>query len=218
MKQQTLAAAAALLIGLGSAQAETLKMATIEPSLGQAITMATFANLVTDALGDIEIEVAGGGAATVHMLEVGRGNLDMSMVSPTIYRLMQNGKAMYAKEPEAPELSKNVQLLMWFPYGQYHYTVRAGSDIETCWTTSKGASVFLGPARAAAPTTPPRHGSRRPPALLPARTTRPSPPTGRPGTSPSRTARSTCIRQWLHRSVPAVHPVHRNRGYPFHRP
>lgn len=145
MKQQTLAAAAAFLIGMGTAQAETLKMATIEPSLGQAITMATFANLVTDALGDIEIEVAGGGAATVHMLEVARGNLDMSMVSPTIYRLMQNGKAMYAKQPEAPELSKNVQLLMWFPYGEYHYTVRAGSDIATL-DDIEGASVFLGPA------------------------------------------------------------------------
>jgi TRAP transporter TAXI family solute receptor len=52
---------------------------------------------------------------------------------------------MYAKEPEAPELSKNVQLLMWFPYGQYHYTVRAGSDIETL-DDIEGASVFLGPA------------------------------------------------------------------------
>jgi TRAP transporter TAXI family solute receptor len=37
-----------------------------------------------------------------------------------------------------------VQLLMWFPYGQYHFTVRADSDIRR-WTTSKGASVFLGP-------------------------------------------------------------------------
>lgn len=145
MKHETLAAAAALLIGMGTAQAETLKMATIEPSLGQAITMATFANLVTDALGDVEIEVAGGGAATLHMLEVGRGNIDMSMVSPTIYQLMKAGKAMYANEPEAPELSKNVQLIMWFPYGQYHYTVRAGSDIQTL-DDIEGASVFLGPA------------------------------------------------------------------------
>jgi TRAP transporter TAXI family solute receptor len=38
-----------------------------------------------------------------------------------------------------------VQLLMWFPYGQYHYTVRAGSDIETL-DDIEGASVFLGPA------------------------------------------------------------------------
>ena len=78
MKRQMLAALAALSIGAGAAQAETLKMATIEPSLGQAITMATFANLVTDKLGDIEIEVAGGGAATVHMLEAARGNIDMA--------------------------------------------------------------------------------------------------------------------------------------------
>ncbi|MEM9441250.1 MAG: hypothetical protein AAGA73_12445, partial [Pseudomonadota bacterium] len=41
----------------------TLKMATIAPSLGQAITMATFANIVTDNLDDVAIEVSGGGAA-----------------------------------------------------------------------------------------------------------------------------------------------------------
>ena len=104
MKHTALAGVAALLIA-GAAQAETLKMATIEPSLGPAIVMSTFANIVTDALPDTEIEVAGGGAATLHMLEVARGNLDMSMVSPSIYPLMQNGKAMYANEPEAPEPS-----------------------------------------------------------------------------------------------------------------
>ncbi len=145
MKRQIFAAIAALSLGAGVAQAETLKMATIEPSLGQAITMATFANLVTDKLGDIEIEVAGGGAATVHMLEVARGNIDMSMVSPTVYQMMSAGKAMYAKEPEAPELAKNLRLLMWFPYGQYHYAVRADSGIATLDDLA-GATVFLGPA------------------------------------------------------------------------
>lgn len=145
MKRQIFAALAALSIGAASAQAETLKMATIEPSLGQAITMATFANLVTDKLGDVEIEVAGGGAATVHMLEMARGNIDMAMVSPTVYQMMSAGKAMYAKEPEAPELAKNLRLLMWFPYGQYHYAVRDGSGIATLDDLA-GATVFLGPA------------------------------------------------------------------------
>lgn len=145
MKRQMLAVLAALSIGAGAAQAETLKMATIEPSLGQAITMATFANLVTDKLGDIEIEVAGGGAATVHMLEAARGNIDMAMVSPTVYQMMSAGKAMYAKEAEAPELAKNLRLLMWFPYGQYHYAVRADSGIASLDDLA-GATVFLGPA------------------------------------------------------------------------
>lgn len=144
MKHHALAGLSALFIG-GAAQAETYTMATIEPSLGPAIVMSTFANIVNDALDDTEIEVAGGGAATLHMLEVGRGNLDMSMVSPSIYPLMQNGVAMYANEPDAPELSKNLALIMWFPYGQYHYTVRADSGIETL-DDIEGTTAFIGPA------------------------------------------------------------------------
>lgn len=128
-----------------NAQSQTLRMATIAPSLGAAITMATFANIVTDNVEGIEIEVSGGGAATIHMMEVGRGNLDLSMTSPVVYNLMVGGKAMYAKEAEAPELAKNLRLLMWYPYGQYHFAVRAGSDIELL-DDIEGASVFLGPA------------------------------------------------------------------------
>lgn len=128
-----------------NAQSQTLRMATIAPSLGAAITMATFANIVTDNVEGIEIEVSGGGAATIHMMEVGRGNLDLSMTSPVVYNLMAGGKAMYAKEAEAPELAKNLRLLMWYPYGQYHFAVRAGSDIELL-DDIEGASVFLGPA------------------------------------------------------------------------
>jgi TRAP transporter TAXI family solute receptor len=146
MRKILMAATAAFMATTAAhAQDVTLKMATIEPSLGQAITMATFANIVTDNVDGVEIEVSGGGAATLHMMEVARGNLDMSMTSPVVYNLMSAGKAMYAKEPEAPELAKNLQLLMWFPYGQYHFTVRADSDIETL-DDIEGASVFLGPA------------------------------------------------------------------------
>ena len=136
---------AAALLAATTAQADTtLKMATIAPSLGQAITMATFANVVNDNLDGVSIEVSGGGAATLHMMEVARGNLDLSMTSPVVYNLMSAGKAMYAKEPEAPTLAENLDLLMWFPYGQYHFTVRADSDIELL-DDIEGASVFLGP-------------------------------------------------------------------------
>ncbi len=144
MKFTAVLSALLLASGLTHANEAKLKMATIAPSLGQAITMATFANVVTDNLDDVSIEVSGGGAATLHMMEVARGNLDMSMTSPVVYNLMAAGKAMYKKEAEAPELAKNLQLLMWFPYGQYHFTVRADSDIELL-DDIEGASVFLGP-------------------------------------------------------------------------
>ena len=145
MKNLALAAVAATaLAGAAAAQDQTFRMQTIAPSLGQAITMAAFANVVTDHLDGVSIEVASGGAATLHMLEVGRGNLEMSMVSPVIHVLMTNGTAMYAKEADAPELAPNVQLLMWFPYGQYHFAVRGDSDIQVL-DDIEGATVFLGP-------------------------------------------------------------------------
>lgn len=140
------AAALAVLIAAPAAAQDdrTLRMATIAPSLGQAITMATFANIVTDRLGDVTIEVAGGGAATLHQLEVGRGNLDFAMTSPVIYNLMAAGRAMYQNEADAARSAENVQLLMWFPYGQYHYAVRADSGIEVL-DDIEGTTVFLGP-------------------------------------------------------------------------
>ena len=145
MRTTLVSAAAAMCVAASvAAQDVTLKMATIAPSLGQAITMATFANVVTDNLDGIEIEVSGGGAATLHMMEVGRGNLDLSMTSPVVYNLMSAGKAMYAKEADAPDLAQNLRLLMWFPYGQYHFAVRANSDIMIL-DDIEGASVFLGP-------------------------------------------------------------------------
>lgn len=145
MRRLTLTAITAIaLAASANAEDKTLKMATIAPSLGQAITMATFANVVTDNLDDIAIEVSGGGAATLHQMEVGRNNLDFAMTSPVIYNLMSAGKAMYKNEPEAPELAKNVDLLMWFPYGAYHFAVRADSDIQML-DDIEGTSVFLGP-------------------------------------------------------------------------
>ena len=134
-----------LLTGPGSAaEPRTLKMATIAPSLSQAITMATFANIVTQNLDNIKIEVASGGAGTLHQLEMGRGNLDLAMTSPVTYNLMAEGRVMYANQADAPDAAQNVRLIMWFPYGQHHFTVRADSDIQTL-DDLEGASVFLGP-------------------------------------------------------------------------
>ncbi len=144
MKHMIGPAAAALLLATPVAAEDTLRMATIAPSLGAAITMATFANVVNDNLDGTTIEVAAGGAATLHQLEVGRGNLEMAMSSPVIYNLMSRGVAMYQNEADAAEASENVRLLMWFPYGQYHFAVRGDSDIELL-DDIEGATVFLGP-------------------------------------------------------------------------
>lgn len=144
MKHFIIGTALSAAMALPTTAQESMRMATIAPSLGQAITMATFANIVNDNQEGVNIEVAAGGAATLHQLEVGRGNLEMSMTSPVIYNLMSAGKAMYTKQADAPEASENVALLMWFPYGQYHFAVRGDSDISVL-DDIEGATVFLGP-------------------------------------------------------------------------
>ena len=138
------ALAALAFTGMVEAREITLRMATIAPSLGQATTMATFANIVNDQLDDVQIEVAAGGAATLHQLEIGRGNLELAMTSPVIYDLMSASEAMYVNESDAPTAADNVRLLMWFPYGSYHFAVRRDSDISLL-DEIEGATVFLGP-------------------------------------------------------------------------
>lgn len=140
----TAACTALLTAGAASAQDTQLRMATIAPGLSAATTMSTFANIVTDNLDGVAIEVSAGGAATLHMMEVARGNLDFSMTNPVVFALMADGRAMYANEPDAPALSENLKLLMLYPYGPYHFAVRADSDIELL-DDIEGASVFLGP-------------------------------------------------------------------------
>ena len=127
-----------------TAQAEVVTLATIAPGTSANLTMTTFANIVSEHLDGVEIEVSATGAATVHMMEVGRGNLDMSLTSPVVFNLMKAGKAMYKKQPEAPALSDNLRLVMWFPYGEYHFAVRADNDAEHLDDIA-GQSVFFGP-------------------------------------------------------------------------
>ena len=140
------ALAGACLAGLAipAAAQETLRMATIAPGSSAYLVMSTMATLVNQAQSDYRIQVDATGAATRHQLEVAAGELDMSMTSPIIYHFMRQGSAMYQELPEAPELAENLNLIFWFPYGQYHYVVYADSGIESL-EDIRGRSVFLGP-------------------------------------------------------------------------
>ncbi|MEE9429111.1 MAG: TAXI family TRAP transporter solute-binding subunit [Paracoccaceae bacterium] len=135
---------AAIAAGLAiPAQAEEIKMATIAPGTSAYLTMTTMATIVNQA-GEHNISVDATGAATKHQVQLAQGQLDLAMTSPTIFWLMQNGKAMYQKLEEAPELSENLRLITWFPFGGYHAVTYADSGIESLADLS-GKKVFLGP-------------------------------------------------------------------------
>ena len=131
------------LVGVATAQ-KKLKMATIAPGTSAYLTMSTMATVVNKARDDVEITVDATGAATKHIVNMAEGKLDMVMTSPTVFFLMQNQKAMYKKLSKAPELSKKVRLVFWFPYGAYHVLSYA-EDGMTSLEDIRGKKVFLGP-------------------------------------------------------------------------
>ena len=92
-------------------------MATIAPGSSAYLVMTTMASIVNRAQDELEISVDATGAATKHIVELAQGKLDLVMTSPTVFFLMSTGGAMYTNLEAAPELSKNVGLIFWFPYG-----------------------------------------------------------------------------------------------------
>ncbi len=135
--------AAMMMANAASAQ-EKLKMAVTDPGSSNYLVMTTFAQIVNEHVPGVEISVDATGAATKHMVEVAQGKKDMSMTSVTIYNYMSEGTRMYSKLSDAPELSKNLGLITWFPYGAYHAVVYADSSINEL-SDIKGKKVFLGP-------------------------------------------------------------------------
>jgi len=128
----------------GGEPGKPIKMATIAPGSSAYLTMTTFASLVNQNQKDYTISVDSTGAATKHAVELAKGKLDLAMSAPALYFFLKNQKAMYTKLNDAAELSKNINLVMWFPYGQYHMVVYDDSGIKTL-ADLKGKKVFLGP-------------------------------------------------------------------------
>lgn len=123
---------------------EFYRLATLGPGSSPYLVMSTFAQIVNKKLPDSEIQVNATGAATQHAIEAANGKLDFFMWSASVHQFMGEGKAMYAKIPDAPELSKKLRAVFSFPLGLYHIVTYADSGIETL-EDIKGKRVFLGP-------------------------------------------------------------------------
>lgn len=126
------------------AQKKTLKMSTIAPGSSMYLVMTTMANVINKNVKDIDIRVDATGAATKHMVDVGRGKIDMSMTAPVVIHFMKKGVAMYKKLKSAPKLAENLRMAFWFPAGSYHYVTYANSGIKSL-NDIKGKRVFVGP-------------------------------------------------------------------------
>ena len=148
MKRWSVLAAAGLLAAAvampAEAQKRQIKMSTIAPGSSSYLVMTTFANLVNQGQKDFEITVDATGTATKHMVDVGRGSIDMSMTAVVPYEWMKNGTRIYKKLKGVKELARNLRIIFWFPLGAFHYTVYESSGIKTL-ADIKGKRAFIGP-------------------------------------------------------------------------
>ena len=136
--------ASAFLVTFVAAEEIQLHMATVNANSQPAILMTTFAEIASNNVENVQIEVYTDGIDTLDTMSLARGVLEMAMVSPVTHDLMTVAGAMYASETVAVELSKAVQLIMWFPRGTVHFAVRAESSIQTLDDIT-GSTVYLGP-------------------------------------------------------------------------
>lgn len=126
------------------AQDEQLEMATVDADSQSAKMMTTFAQIASGNAEGVSINVYADGIDTLDTMTLSRGVLDMSMVSPVTHDLMTVSGEMFASETVMAELSKAVQLIMWFPQGTFHFAVRTDSGIVTLDDIA-GATIYLGP-------------------------------------------------------------------------
>jgi len=128
---------------------EILKMSSLAPGTSAYLVNSTFVNIVNEALDDVEIQLNATGAGTMHTYQTANGEIDFSMGAAIVYGLLQNGQAMYAEIPNAPEVAKDLRGVFGYPLGPYHIVVNANSDIRE-WEDFEGKRVFFGPPGGAA--------------------------------------------------------------------
>lgn len=128
----------------GAIAEDYLNLATLGPGSSPYLVMSTFAQIVQDDLGDVKIQVNATGAATQHAMQAASGQLDFFMWSASVHDSMMKGDAMWAKVPQAPELSQHLRAIFAYPLGLYHMVTYADSGIERLEDLA-GKKVFLGP-------------------------------------------------------------------------
>ncbi len=122
---------------------EFYRLATLGPGSTPYMVMSTFAQLVGERI-EGEIQVNATGAATQHAIDTANGDLDFYMWSASVHDAMMQGTNMYARVPQAAELSGNLRAIFAFPLGLYHVVTYGDSDVRSL-SDAAGRRVFLGP-------------------------------------------------------------------------
>lgn len=135
-----------------SAAAQTpLKAQTSGPGSGAYLALVAFDKVVSQRT-DYKMQINASQTVTRSMIELGRGEIDVSPMVLAAVEDMRAQAAMYERLDDAPEIAENLRGIFSYSGGLYHFITYADSGIETL-EDIKGKRVFLGPPNGAASST-----------------------------------------------------------------
>lgn len=121
-------------------------------SMGQASADTIFTIAMSEILREelgLRFQITTGRPITRQILDAANNEIELWTSASSVNHFMQTGSNMYAEMPDAPELFKNVRMLLNYPLGAYHIVTWADSGIESL-EDIRGKRVFLGPPAGAA--------------------------------------------------------------------
>jgi len=124
-------------------------------TMAQSSTDMVFAIAATELLREKlgqRAQITTGRPIVRQAIDAAKQDIEFWTTASSVNHFMRNGSNMYAKMPEAPELFKNVRMILNYPLGAYHIVTWADSGIKDL-KDIKGKRVFLGPPGGAATVT-----------------------------------------------------------------
>lgn len=144
----TLLTATALIIAASAANAQIIRTDTGSTAGLTTLVPQVLAKFA--AKDGIKLQITSDQTLTRSAVKLGGGQIEMAVVPPPAYRMMQTGKGPYAKQAEeSAKLAGNLRMLFGFIGGHFHTIVWADSGMKS-YSDFKGKRVYIGPPGGAA--------------------------------------------------------------------
>ena len=139
-----LAAALAMAIGVGTtASAQTLKAHGPNPGGGSYIATVAIGKM-SEAHAGIKMQLQAGQTGTRSLVALSKGDIDFTLLPVPAVNFYKNGKAMYAKMADAPELYNNLRGILVWECCAWHF-MTYDEDGITAMSDFEGKRIYTGP-------------------------------------------------------------------------
>lgn len=108
------------------------------------IVLTTIGSIVQRHVPDLRVQISAGKSFPQLTADLVNKRADLVTTAPGVTYYMQNQSHMYSKMAGAREKAKTIRYILAFPFGPYHWVVRADSDIKEL-ADIKGKRIFGGP-------------------------------------------------------------------------